>query len=548
MKSTAEYLYGSYGKYWNAIQFSILAGIFFYYFSENFILSESWEILTLRSIDDYAMQDSVHSMQMALLTGNWTRIFGCFDYAYGNAFWLLNSILLLPLYFINDAQTMIVVGRQISLFFVFGSIYIVSLIIDRIRPDAASLKFPILIAIATMPMVSVISTKLHVNAQSIFFGILSFYLLVRETEISKRSLKFSAVFAGVAVGFKLTGVFIVPLLCITLLDKLRKKGFKKAVIDTGIYLAISLVIAAACTAPGLLLFPFYINELGATYKTFLLFKNMASAEVQVSANVLVDAFRFYFSPLSFMAIFVSFLFLIFDDAKNRRYISVFILGSIASTLLLVVLIVHKGPVYIATYFISVAFFVPLGLLGICTLKFLPSRLMNVLAYCVVIAGFVYGAEQRAQILAPYNFFEMVKNEKVKRQMLALAEIKQLVFPLKFPVRILQDSTSIFPATRFTDGVEVTVNYGDLKEKSTWDDFDYILLNSDTYYGKISDHLDPSNIQLNAQQLAKNLEESTRSTLRNTGDFYGRKYRLIYSGYDALLYKLEKSKNIVEVLN
>jgi hypothetical protein len=174
--------------------------------------------------------------------------------------------------------------------------------------------------------------------------------------------------------------------------------------------------------------------------------------------------------------------------------------------------------------------------------------MNVLAYCVVIAGFVYGAEQRAQILAPYNFFEMVKNEKVKRQMLALAEIKQLVFPLKFPVRILQDSTSIFPATRFTDGVEVTVNYGDLKEKSTWDDFDYILLNSDTYYGKISDHLDPSNIQLNAQQLAKNLEESTRSTLRNTGDFYGRKYRLIYSGYDALLYKLEKSKNIVEVLN
>jgi hypothetical protein len=165
-------------------------------------------------------------MQKALLSGNWTRVFGFFDYAYGNAFWLINSILLLPLYFIGDAQALIVAGRQISLLFVFGSIYFVGLIIDRLRPDASSLKYSVLIAIATMPMVSIIATKFHVNAQSIFFGILSFYLLVRDPEINRRSMLLSAVFAGMAVGFKLTGIFIVPLLWITLLNRLHQRVFK----------------------------------------------------------------------------------------------------------------------------------------------------------------------------------------------------------------------------------------------------------------------------------------------------------------------------------
>lgn len=518
---------------------------------ENFILSQSMEVLTLRSIDDFAMQTSVRRMQNALLAGNWHLIFGFFDYAYGNAFWLFNSILLLPLYFINDEQALIVVGRQISLFFVFGSIYIVSLIIDRIRPDGASMKFPILITIATMPMVSIISTKFHVNPQSIFFGIFAFYLLVRDAEISKSSLRFSAVFAGIAAGFKLTGFFIIPLLCITLLDKLRKSGFKKAVVDTSIYLAISLIIAAAFTAPGLLLFPFFTNELSGTYKTFLLFLNMQNTEAQLSANILWDTFRFYFSPLSLIAIFVSFVFLIFDDANRRQFISIFIFGSIFSTLLLLVLIVPKGPIYIATYFINLAFFVPLGLLGICTLNFLPNKLKNVLVYCILVTGLFYGSEYRTKILAGYktsytsnlkvppdNFFTMVKADPVQRQIRAIAEIKHLVYPLKLPVRILQDSSSIFPASQFTDGVEISINYGNLKEKSTFGNFDYILLNSDNYYGKRLQPKDAGRELANSSQQANDLEEETRKTLRKTGDFYGRKYSLIYSGYDALLYKLE----------
>jgi hypothetical protein len=547
MINPVDYLYRSRINYWNVIQFLILVGIFSYYFLENFVLSASWEVLTLRSIDDYAMQDSVRSMQKALVAGNWTQIFSFFDYAYGNAFWILNSILLLPFYLLNEAQAQIIIGRQISLFFVFGGIYIIGLIIDRIRPDAIFLKYPVLIAIASTPMVAIISTKLHVNAQTVFFGILSFYLLIRDDEIKKQSMLFSSLFAGLAIGFKLTGIFIIPLLVITLLDKLKKRGTKYAAIVAAGYFFITMIIAVVCTTPVILFFPFYVDELTGIYKKFLLFKNMASEEVEISLIILTDSIRFYFSLLTTIVIITSFFFLIYSDIKKKQYISAYIFCSIIFTVLIVLLVVDKGPVYISTYILSLAFFIPLGLLGIATLKNAPNFLMIILAYCFVVFGLFYDNEYRTELLAAYksnvpgtnSYFAMVKTEPIKRQILALEEMRKLVYPLPFPVRILLDNTSVFPATQFTDGVEIAINYGNLKEKSTQGDFDYILLNSNDYHGKMLNRFDYNLDLSNNSRATYILEEETRNTLRNTGVFYGKKYNLVYCGYDALLYKLEK---------
>jgi len=169
---------------------------------------------------------------------------------------------------------------------------------------------------------------------------------------------------------------------------------------------------------------------------------------------------------------------------------------------------------------------PVGLLGIGVLPLIPNKLKLPLAYSVVVMGLFYGTEQRQAILASHNFYAMLQDKAVQRQLLALEEMRQLIYPLKVPVFILQDSSSIFPATHFIDGVTVAINYGNLKEKSTWGTFDYILLNSSTYYGK------------KATLAEDDIEESTRKILHDTGLFYGKRYVLIYSGYDALLYKLE----------
>jgi hypothetical protein len=540
MKSSAEFLYGSCGRYWNAIQFSILAGIFFYYFSENFILSESWEILTLRSIDDYAMQDSIHSMQKALLTGNWNRIFGCFDYAYGNAFWLLNSILLLPFYFINDPQTLIVIGRQISLLFIFSSIYIIGLIIDRIRPEAFSLKYPILIAIATAPMVSIIATKLHVNAQSIFFGILSFYLLIRDTEISKRMLILSAVFAGMAIGFKLTGIFMLPLLGTTVLYRLWRHHNLNLAISVSLYGLVLVFFAAACTTPALILFPFFMKELHSIYATFVLYRNMTNIDYFSPFTLFLDGLGFYLSPLSLLPIIMFFFVLMLDDINKKKFYTPILLVSTFIAIFSVICMVNKAPSYISTYLINIGFFIPLGLLGIDVLR-VKKVTKIIFAYLIVASGILYGAEYRNQILPLYRFFEINKSDKVRNQLLALSEIREIISPVIYPVRILQDNTAIFPLTKFSDGVDVVINYGNLEEKSTWGTFDYIILNSKEYFGMISPATDKIRSLNSAELLRNEKEEDDRKNLLNKGLFYGRKYKLIYDQHGLLLYRLEVSK-------
>lgn len=536
MKSLIKNIYHISDKYWNGIQLSVLIAIFGNLFFENFILSNSWEVLSLRSIDDYAMQDSIRSMQKLLVSGDWKRVFGFFDYAYGNAFWLINAVFLLPLYYINDAQFLIVAGREISLFFVFWSIYLIGLIIDLIYPNARQLKYPVLIAIATMPMVTIISTKLHVNAQYMFLGILSFYLLIRDPILNRRSLVWSGFFAGMAVGFKLTGVIIIPLLGLTLLNRLWQQANAHIIKDTMIFFMIFVLTSVACTAPAMLLFPFYTDELNSTYKVFLLFKNMGSGDTPGGTSFIAETFWYYLSPISLLSVLLLFVVLIAHDLKRKTYISLYIFGVIVTSVILIITVAHKGPLYIATYILSIAFFLPFGLLGISDIK-ISNLAKIVMAYCVVIAGFIYGGEHRAAILTSYNFSKMIENENTQRQLRALEEIRHLVYPLKLPIRFLQDSTAIFPATRFIDGVDGAINYGDLKEKSTWGAFDYILLNSKDYYGKRMTST-VRNQKLPFSQLSgADLEETTRELLHDTGMYYGRKYRLIYDGYDSLLYKL-----------
>jgi hypothetical protein len=138
-------------------------------------------------------------------------------------------------------------------------------------------------------------------------------------------------------------------------------------------------------------------------------------------------------------------------------------------------------------------------------------------------------------------FEISKSEKVVDQLTALDDIRKLISPVVYPVRILQDNTAIFPLTKFSDGVDVAINYGNLNEKSTWGTFDYILLNSKDYFGMTSPATDRIRKLTLVELLKKEAEEGDRINLLDNGMFYGKKYKLIYNRYDFLIYKLDINK-------
>lgn len=527
---------------WFAIQWALLLSVFSYYFVENFVLSSGWEVLPLRSIDDFAMHDSIRRMQEALLSGRTRDVLTFFDYGYGNIFWLANAIAFMPLYFIDNAPLQIVLGRQVSLLFVFGSIFLVGRIAERLHPQARPLKLPIMLALACAPMIAIIGTKFHVNAQCIFFGVLAYHTLMREGPLSTAVIGRVATLSGIAVGLKLTALFMLPLIVTTLWTRLAAQGeidIPKTI--RGFCMRFG-VTAAACTVPALLLFPFFIRELGSTYRTFQMYKNMGAdfgGDVGPLASVM-DTIAYSVHPAAFAVMAILFVVLARADWKQRRYISAILGLSVLAVYAFVCATVNKAPLYIATYALSVSLFAPLGLLGLAEWQ-TSEATKNMTAMLIVMVGAVSSMDFRDRALSYHRFFEIEKSTRVVEQLSAIEGMKKAIGHLTPPLRVYQDSTTVFPATRFTKGVEVVYFYGDLRNHTVekLGRFDYVALNPDDYIFKLT----PGSAEYAAaseSEKAKALgEEAARMKFRETGVLGDSKYRLIYQGHQALLYEIVK---------
>ena len=503
-------------------ELSVLFAIFAYYFVENFVLSSSWAILNLRSIDDMAMQSSMRTMQKHILAGDFSAIVCFFDYAYGCAFWLVNSLVLLPFYLLDLPQAQIIFGRQISLGFMVGTIYLVGRILDRLYPEARSLRNSVLIALAAMPMNAIIATKLHVNAQSIFFGLLAYDALIHDSTLTKRTVIRTAIFAGICVGLKLTGIFIMPLIGGTLLLRLREVERAVAGKLFATFCGVFVVTAVGCTAPALLLFPFYGDEVKTVFDRFTQFKNLGSVPGLESHTWLEVMSYFLFAP-AVIASLILFTILIIRDIKAKTYHSLLIAATILAATVYVSTTVQKTPIYIATYILNIGVLVPVGLVGAAYLR-LPHAFKVALVSAIVGGGIYFGHAERLILTEDFRFFEMAKSAEIDRQRLALADIERLIAPISVPVRVLQDHSASFPVTRFDDGVDLLFNYGNLNDYriAKLGAFDYIVLNTNSYIG-----------------LGQVAEESLRKALRENGRYADGVYRKLYEGNDTVLYKFVK---------
>lgn len=528
------------GRYLCGIQAALLLAIFGYHFVENFVLSSSWEALPLRSIDDFAMHDSVRRMQETLLSGQFRQALTFFDYGYGNIFWLANAIAFLPFYFIDNAQFQIVVGRQLSLLFVFGSVVLIGRIAQKLRPAAATLRMSVMLTLAASPMIAIIGTKFHVNAQCIFFGILAYHTLMRDDVLSQKAASRAAIWAGVAVGLKLTALFIVPMIYATLWLRLKQAGtqdIRRALSRFSLRFGLT---SAACTVPALLLFPFFTRDLAATYATFQMYKNMGadfSAPVDLLTSI-TETVSYTMHPATFVVSAVLFFILARADFRKGNFITTALGLGTLGVLALACLAIHKPTLYQATYALSASYFIPLGLLGLSDLR-LSQAWKGSIALGIALIGIGLSWDFRDRSLSYHRFFEIAQSRRVTEQLQALDGMRAAIGQLPTPVRVYQDNTTVFPASRFTKGVEVVYCYGNLRDYTPerLGRFDYVAVNSADYIFKMQ----PSSLQYRnateAERDKSDREEAARKHLRETGVLGGVKYKLIYEGHDTLLYKI-----------
>lgn len=522
------------------IQAALVIAFFGYYFVENFVLSESWETLPLRSIDDFAMHDSVRRMQEALLAGHFRKVMTFFDYGYGNIFWLANAIALLPLYFLDNAQLTIVAGRQLSLLFLFGSTILIGRVAQRLRPGQPSLHMSVMLLIAAAPMIAIIGTKFHVNAQCIFFGILAYHTLIKQDVLDHKTALKAASWAGVAVGLKLTAVFIVPILYATVWLRWKESGISDIGASVRRFTLRFGVVAAACTIPALLLFPFFLKDLRATYATFQMYKNMGSdfsAEVGLFDSIW-ETLSYTTHPGVIGVMAVLFVLLAWTDARKGTFTATALGLGVFAAHAMVWLTVHKPTLYQATYVLSASFFLPLGLLGLSDLR-LPPIWKAFAGLSITLAGIGLSLGFREGALSYHRFFEIAQSARVTQQLRALDGMRAAMGPLPKVARVYQDSTTVFPATRFTKGIEVVYCYGNLRDygQERMGRFDYVAVNSEDYIFKMLPTSAQYKNATDAERLKSDQEESARKRLRETGLLGNVKYKLIYEGHGAQLYQI-----------
>lgn len=483
----------------------IICGIFSYYFLANLTLSSSWDIVNLRSIDDLAVQQSIRRIQVAAISGDWKTVFSFVDYAYGSIFWILNGFLQFPFYLIGNEQLQIIAGRQISLVFVFSGIYLIGQIIDHVNSEFqfAGIKYETLTVVSSMPIIGIIGTKAHVNAQSFFFSMLSLLIIVRKQKLTNKNQVVSAVVGGLAIGLKATSILIVPLTCLLVFSKLREQK-TLAIRSLCNYLVITITVALVSTAPIIVLFPIYEKEIISVIRAFTFFSNMGEGNWSVRFR-LVGGMGYFLSPIALAISMIGFATLILFELKIRSYFfSAVFFGSIFS-LIVVLAMVHKSPGYIGNYMISIGFLFPLGILAINKLR-VSEKQRKAIAVLIVLLMTMSGLDYRNAIMQRHSFFKISNSDTIQEKLTARTEINDLISPIGLPARVLMDAEAVFPLSNFTKGAEIRHLYGDLSkyEPNSWGTFDFISLNIRGWYNEpLVDSSTPTPEQAIRDELIKN---------------------------------------------
>jgi 4-amino-4-deoxy-L-arabinose transferase-like glycosyltransferase len=197
-------------KFINNLSVFLFIITFFYVTFQNSLVLE-YSLLQLRNIDDLALLNSIVRLKNFIYEKNFPYIFSFIDYAYGNLFWIINSIFLVPLTLFNNDAIVIFLARQITVFFAFGCLYLIIKISQCFGACKTTANIIGLFFIFT-PNFFEWSMRFHVNYYSVFFVLLSLLILLKSNERLFKNIIYSSIFFGFGVGIKLTGILLYPFL------------------------------------------------------------------------------------------------------------------------------------------------------------------------------------------------------------------------------------------------------------------------------------------------------------------------------------------------
>lgn len=505
-------------------QITVILSAVVYVTWQNTFLASDWWTVSLRDIDDYAMNGAVEDLRRELASGGWRIALSFFAYAYGIGFWFLMVAITTPLHLLELGELQIFLGRTLSLAAVLSTSIVVSLIGRKLYPQSKNLW---LVAVGfglLTPMSLINGTKLHVNSWMMLIGALAIYVLVYQTRLSAKALYLAAFLMGLAIGFKLTALVLLPVFAAMVFVRRRELATKHLLGS-----AFSVPIFAVLSGFPVIILSSILPE-AASYVigVFNTFSGLGTdAGRSVEAGIL-DGLAFFGNSWTLIVLFA---FLILLGIKSLRSgqsmlswaLPLSVSFTLAFTWAALPLLIEKPAIYLATYSLSISVFLPLGVFALTHIS--SNQFIQLsLGWALVLGNLFSSPNFAGHVLGAQNYAAIASSPSVERKLNAAREIKLLIRDVTESTAVLLDSHSVFPLSDVDNSVSLKLSYGNLD--SLADDysrgvrFEYIVLDSESYH-----------------DMPNASEDALRASLQQDGRLWSARYELIYSNYGTLVYEL-----------
>ena len=336
---------------WLLFTLAVYAIAFVYLFTENFIFSQTPELLSFRSVDDQWFQAYIREIH------NGNKWYGLNHYNYGWIFWFPLAVVMYPFYLLSIHSDiympLLVLPRQISLMFVMGTAFVLYKIAGRYTQDKFLIAI-ILLLYLSYPATGYFSLRFGTIGQNMFFTALTYYLAIICKKSDKKSIFIVAFSFAVAVATKITALLLGPLIFLILAEKFNWKINKKNIITglkfLGIFTLSFLYLAQ-------INIPIFISNI----KVLLL-----ATSLETPSELLLRGVATYtLHPITFVIVLTGLL-AIYLPIRNKQTRMpkdfLFIFLTLTASAAYLVFTVKSGSWYVCYYFAVVSFLLPLGVL------------------------------------------------------------------------------------------------------------------------------------------------------------------------------------------
>lgn len=391
---------------------------------QNFIAGMGFELLSLRSVDDFAFQASIHRFfgykGLELTNMN--------DYGYGWIYWFPIYLISYPAYLLmvefGIEWPLLVLPRMQSLFFAVGCSVIAYKIVCKYTKNEW-IRVAVVLLLPIYPAGAYWAGRFGTVNQTAFFSMLSVWLIIKHDELDRKKLRSGIMTFAIALATKVSAIVVAPLLVLLVLLRFKWKfGFKNILIwfQEGI---LAFAVFIVCMSPALALAPINLDRARDSWNILLTFftNNQGTANIMANFKGMIGMTTwnifYYFMCAGLIVLAVN------EICKRKKIgdYTIFLAGYIIGILYLCGTI-PTGSTYVFMYSTAVSFVLPLGILAF---ELLEKRLLISVASVMCISLQMFYCGNKVLRKGSYNIYEYYQrvndNEDIKDEIYI---IKQLI--------------------------------------------------------------------------------------------------------------------------